>query len=128
MFCLASFSYSAVISACVKDQQGQQALGLLAVMRQTGILPGAIYGSAVISACEKDQQWLQALGLRDLMQQTRALLGVISYSAGISACEKGPRSRSRLPLGPRSRSSLPPSVLVRSASDGSRCIGTCATW
>ena len=28
-------SYSAVISACGKDQQWQQALGLLAVMRQT---------------------------------------------------------------------------------------------
>ena len=84
-------SYSAVISACGKDQQWQQALGLLAVMRQTCILPGAISYSAVISACEKDQHWQQALGLQELMQQTRVLPGVISCTALISACEMGQR-------------------------------------
>ena len=49
--------------ACKKDQQRQQALGLLAVMRQTCFLPGVISYSAVISACEKVQRWQQALGL-----------------------------------------------------------------
>ena len=76
--------------ACKKDQQRQQALGLLAVMRQTCFLPGVISYSAVISACEKDQQWQRALGLLELMQQTRVLPGVISYSAVFSACETGP--------------------------------------
>ena len=73
------------------DQQWQQALGLLAVMRRTCFLPGAVSYSDVISACEKGQHWQQAWGLLELMQQTRVLLGVMSCSTVISACEKGQR-------------------------------------
>ena len=80
-----SISYSAVFSACDVDLQWQQALGLLAVMRQTGNLPGAVSYSAVISACENDQHWQQAWGLLELMQQTCVLLGVMSCSTMISA-------------------------------------------
>ena len=80
-----SISYSAVISACDVVLQWQQALGLLAVMRQTCNLPGAVSYSAVISACVNDQHWQQAWGLLELMQQTRVLIGVMSCSTMISA-------------------------------------------
>ena len=56
-------SYSAVIIACEKGQQWQQALGLLAVMQQTAVLPNRISYIAVISACEMGLLWQQALGL-----------------------------------------------------------------
>ena len=55
-----AISYSAVISACEKDQHGQRALGLLELMQQTRVLPGVISCSTVISACEKGQRWQQA--------------------------------------------------------------------
>ena len=48
-------SYNAVVSACEKGQQGQQALGLLAVMQRTAVLPNVISYSAAISACENGQ-------------------------------------------------------------------------
>ena len=67
-------------SACDMDLLWQQALGLLAVMRQTCILPGADSYSAMISACENDQHWQQAWGLLERMQQTRVLLDVMSCS------------------------------------------------
>ena len=61
-------SHSAVISACEKDQQWQQAFGLLELMHQTRVLLGVISYSAVISACEKGQRWQQALGVLAAMQ------------------------------------------------------------
>ena len=51
-----AISYSAVISACEKDQHWQQALGLQELMQQTRVLPGVISCTALISACEMGQR------------------------------------------------------------------------
>ena len=72
-------SYSAVISACEKDQHWQQALGLLDTRQQTRALPGVI-PTAVIIAREKGQRWQQALGFLALLQQTAILPNVLSLS------------------------------------------------
>ena len=74
------------ISACGKGRQWQQALGLLAVMRESDLVPGVITYSAAISACEKGDQWQQALGLLAVTQ--KADLVPKDDSAAISACEK----------------------------------------
>ena len=52
--------YSAVISACEKSQQWQQALGLFALMQQTDVLPDVMSYNATISAVGNGQQWQQA--------------------------------------------------------------------
>ena len=46
-----------------KGQQWQQALGVLAAMQQTAVLPEAISYSAAISACEKGLQRQQVAGV-----------------------------------------------------------------
>ena len=58
-----AYPKSAAISACDNGQQWQQALGLLAVMQQTAVLPNVISYNAAISACDNGRQWQQALGL-----------------------------------------------------------------
>ena len=73
-------AYIAAVSACVKGEQWQQALGLLAVMRQAELLPNVILYGVAISACEEGQQWKQALGLLAVIQQ---------FESVISACEEG---------------------------------------
>ena len=99
-------SYSAVIGACEKGQQWQQALGVLAMTRQVAGLRNAVSYTAAFSACEKCKQWQQALGLLAVMQRTAVLPDVISYDAALFC--------------PLSFPTLPPSVLVRRASHGSR--------
>ena len=65
----------------------QQALGLLASLPQTAILPNVISLSAAINACERDLQWQQALGLLALMQQTLFCLAFILLSRDQCSCE-----------------------------------------
>ena len=67
-------------------QEWQRALGLLAVMQQTAVLPDGISYSAVISACEEGRQRQQALGFLAVMQQSAVLPNVVSLSTVISAC------------------------------------------
>ena len=75
--------------ACEKDQQWQQALGLLAVMQKSAILPNVISYNAVVSACEIGHQGPQALSLLAVLQRTAGLPNGISFLAAISAFEKG---------------------------------------
>ena len=75
--------------ACEKDQQWQQALGLLAVMQKSAILPNVISYNAVVSASEKGHQGPQALSLLAVLQRTAGLPNGISFLAAISAFEKG---------------------------------------
>jgi pentatricopeptide repeat protein len=97
--------YSAVISACEKCQQLQQALGILAVMQPAGLVHDVITYGAAICACEKGEKWQQAFGLLAVMQQSGHLPNVIRYNAAISACEKGEQWQQALGLLARMRRS-----------------------
>ena len=66
----------------------------LAVLQQTGVLPNVMSYIAAISACEKCKQGQEALGLQAVMQRTAVFQ--MSFPT------------------------MPPSVLVGSASYGSR--------
>ena len=46
-------TYSALISACEKGNQLEQALGFFEAIKQQGLVPNLITYSALISACEK---------------------------------------------------------------------------
>ena len=48
--------YSALISACEKGKQPDQALKVFEAMVEQGLLPGAITYNALVSACEKGKQ------------------------------------------------------------------------
>ena len=78
--------------------QLQQALLLVALMRQTSVLPVVVSISASISACEKAQQWQQALGFLAVIHRSAVLPNVISYNAAISACERGKQWQQALRL------------------------------
>ena len=64
------------------------------MLQQTSVLPNVFSYIAAISACEKCKQWQQALGLQAVMQRTAVFQ--MSFPT------------------------MPPSVLVGSASYGSR--------
>ena len=49
-------TYSALISACEKGKQPEQALELFEAMKQQGVVPDVITYNALISACEKGKQ------------------------------------------------------------------------
>ena len=55
--------HNALISACEKGHQLEQALGIFRGMQQQGGAPNVITYSALISACEKGHQLEQALKL-----------------------------------------------------------------
>jgi hypothetical protein len=63
-----------------------RALGPLAVMQQSGVVPDIIIYSAAVNACEKGTQWQRALGPLAMMQQSGLMPSVIAYSAAVSAC------------------------------------------
>ena len=46
-------TYNALISACEKGKQLQQAVELLAAIEQQGLVPDVIQYNAAISACDK---------------------------------------------------------------------------
>ena len=54
-------TYSALISACEKGRQPEQALEVFKVMSWQGVVPNVITYSAWISACEKGEQLEQPL-------------------------------------------------------------------
>ena len=116
-------SISALISACEKAQQWQQALGFLAVIHRSAVLPNVISYIAAISACERGKQWQQALRLLALMQQTPVLPNVISCSAVVSACGSGQLWQQA--ASKASMASQPSSVPAKEASNGSRL---CVFW
>ena len=78
-------TYNALISACEKGNQPQQALQLFEAMRQQGMLPDVITHSVLISTCEKRKQLERAPALRG--DEAARLPDVITYNALISACE-----------------------------------------
>ena len=65
-------TYSALISACEKGNQPEQALGLLQEMVDQLLTPNVVSFSAFISTSEKEQAGED-----------------VSFSASISGCEKG---------------------------------------
>ena len=56
-------AYSALVSACEKGNQPDQALELFLMMTQDGVPPNVITYSALISTCEKGKQTERALGV-----------------------------------------------------------------
>ena len=46
-------TYNALISACEKGKQPEQAIKLMAAMEQQDVVPSVITYDALISACEK---------------------------------------------------------------------------
>jgi hypothetical protein len=60
-------AYSAAVSAGVKGTRRQQALDLLAMMLQSGVVPKVIAYDAAGSACAKGGHWHQPLGLLAVM-------------------------------------------------------------
>ena len=51
-----AITYSALISACEKGKQPEQALLVFASMEQQGVVPDEITYGALISACEKGKR------------------------------------------------------------------------
>ena len=76
---------STAISACEKDEQGQQAPGFLEVMQKTVLVPDVISYSAAMRACENGEQGHQAFGLQEIMQKTGWVPDVSSHSADMGA-------------------------------------------
>ena len=111
--------------------KGQRALGLLEGRQQVeaaSVLPNVISCSAVISACGTGQHWQQALVTLTMMLQAAVLPSVISCEP-LSVLARRTRSNSRFwsfggnvadCCSVKYRILRPPSVLVRSASCGSR--------
>ena len=54
-------TYNALISACEKGKQPEQAMEVFKAMQQQGVVPDVITYSALISACEKSKQPEQAM-------------------------------------------------------------------
>ncbi|CAJ1402369.1 unnamed protein product [Effrenium voratum] len=107
--------YGAVMSACEKNHQWQQALGIFHQLRKPSLVatsiaisalgrgslwasalqlqmelpqPNVITYNATISACERGQQWSVALALLDRMPTRKVSPDIISFNAAINACEK----------------------------------------
>jgi len=91
-------AYSALISACEKGKQLEQALDVFEAMRKQGVMPELITYNSLISACEKGSQLEQALKFFTAMKQQGVLPGVITYNALISACEDGNQLQRALEL------------------------------
>ena len=51
-----AITYNALISACGKGKQPEQALNVFEAMVQQGVVPDATTYNALISACEKAKQ------------------------------------------------------------------------
>ena len=83
-----AITYNALISACEKGKQPEQALEILVYMKQQGVVPDVITYNALISACEKGLQPEQALEMIYEIQQQGVVPDVITYNAFISACER----------------------------------------
>ena len=64
-------TYTALISACEKGQQPEQATRLYEAMQWQGLVPNVITYTALISACEGGQQWQCALNLLGETQDAR---------------------------------------------------------
>eukprot|EP00435_Cladocopium_sp_Y103_P018947 s3611_g4.t1 len=79
--------YSAVISACEKGGQWEQALSLFQAMPKAQISPNVISYSAAISACEKGGQWEQALTLFETMLSSQVDPNIVSYNALLDCVE-----------------------------------------
>jgi len=73
-------TFSAVISACEKGKQPEQALQLFEEMRRRVLEPDVITFSAVISAREKGKQPEQALQFFEEMRRRCLEPGVITYT------------------------------------------------
>ena len=82
-----AISYSAVISACEKGGQWEQALTLFQAMPKAKISPNVVSYSAGISACEKGGQWEQALTLFESMRGSHVDPDIVSYNALLDCLE-----------------------------------------
>ena len=60
-------TYSALISACEKEEHSGRSMTLFEAMKQQGVVPNFISHSALISACEKGKQPERALELKGVM-------------------------------------------------------------
>ena len=83
------YSYSAVISACEKGNQWQQALNLFEEMPKATVAADVISYSATISACEKGGQWQQALNLFEALPRAKLLPNIVTYNALLDCREIG---------------------------------------
>ena len=79
-------TYSALISACEKDKQPEQALKVFEALMQQGVVPDEITYNAL----------MQALAIPERMLEHGVALTVITYDALIIACEKGTRAQQAL--------------------------------
>ena len=68
-----TITYNALISACAKGEQWQEALRLLDEMKKNNIAPDTITYSALISACEKGGEVQQGLNLLDELESKSLL-------------------------------------------------------
>lgn len=78
-------SCNAGISACVKVQQWDQAIAVLAMMPERTVAPDTVSYNAAVTACAREQQWMQALWLWEEMLQG-GMADVITFNAALSAC------------------------------------------
>ena len=118
-------TYSALISACEKGNQPEQALGLLQEMVDQLLIPNVVSFSACISASEKGKQWERALEVVETMQRQVVMPNVITHNAYISASEKG-----KQPVMPDVITYNASSVPVKRASSQSepwRCCRQCSS-
>ena len=86
------------MTQCTACPGMQQALGPLAMMQKTGLVPVSITYNATISAGETGEKSQQALGPLAHMQKADLVLESITYHATISAGEKGEQSQQALGL------------------------------
>jgi len=61
-------TYSALISACEKDNQPRKALEFFKTMQQQGVVSTVITYNALISACEKGDEFEHALEVFETMK------------------------------------------------------------
>ncbi|CAJ1417026.1 unnamed protein product [Effrenium voratum] len=87
---------NAAISACEKQGQWQQAIGLLAEMELLRLQEDVISHNAVISACEKGGLWERALAVLARMRSRRVRATEVTRSAVVSACATARRWREAL--------------------------------
>jgi pentatricopeptide repeat domain-containing protein 1 len=58
-------TFNALISACEKGGQWQEALAVLEFMRRCGSKPDTVTYNSLISACEKGSQWAVAIKVEE---------------------------------------------------------------
>ncbi|CAE7604487.1 unnamed protein product [Symbiodinium sp. CCMP2592] len=111
------FVHGAAISACAHAGRWEQAVQLLADLREDRLDSNIILVSAAISACSHAGCWEQAVQLLAGLGEDRLDANIILVSAAVSACEKGGAWQTALQLlGDLTRSRIDADVIITNAA------------